>query len=180
MLPFLAIVVFLLFMGLGFVSHMLWLGGIASVLLLIAHMVRHGLAGRTPTSRLNIALIRAFSGFLDDVVEARASEAREMSHAEPVTEVGAGTNADTGADQVAEAEIVEDGNLPVRAAAAVVHRSEVRAAVAERAAHWRAMTPNKLAEAEEMAADGVSRAEIARKLGVSRSTISRHLSGKVP
>jgi hypothetical protein len=174
-LLFLALVLFLLFMGLGFLSHMLWLGLIASFLLLIGHMVRHGLSGRTPTSRLNVRLVRAFSGFLDDVLESRAHEARHGARAEPVPGLG------PGGDEVTEAEIVEEDqpHEPPRTAAATVRRTGVRASVAERAAHWRAMTPAKLEQAEEMAAQGASRAEIARKLGVSRSTVSRHLSGKV-
>lgn len=175
MLLFLALVLFLLFMGLGFLSHMLWLGLLASFLVLIGHMVRHGLSGRTPTSRLNVRLVRALSGFLDDVLETRAQEAERGTRVERVPEIGPVT------DEVTEAEVVEaDGSLEApRTAAATMRRPEVRAAVAERAAHWRAMTPAKLEQAEEMAADGASRAEIARKLGVSRSTISRHLSGKV-
>jgi hypothetical protein len=173
-LLFLAVVLFLLFMGLGFLSHMLWLGLIASVLLLVGHMVRHGLAGRTPTSRLNVRLIRAFSGFLDDVLESRARQPGKTATAEPVAELGPGSG-----DEVTEAEIVDEDDVPVKTAAATTRRPEVRVSVAERAAHWRAMTPTKLAKAEQMAADGASRAEIARKLGVSRSTISRHLAGKV-
>jgi DNA-binding transcriptional ArsR family regulator len=174
-LLFLAVVIFLLFMGLGFLSHMLWLGVIASFVLLIGHMVRHGLTGRTPTSRFNVRLVRAFSGFLDDVLESRAREAERSGRVEPMPELG------PAGDEVTEAEIVEDGRPqePTRTAAANVRRTEVRASVAERAAHWRAMTPAKLEKAEEMAADGASRAEIARKLGVSRSTVSRHLAGKV-
>jgi hypothetical protein len=187
-LLFLALVVFLLFMGLGFLSHVLWFGLLASVLLLVGHMVRHGLGGGTPTSRFNVRLIRAFSSFLDDVLESRARERERATRAEPVAAL------DPPADEVAEAEIVEEETVeeetveapparadtePARTAAATVRRPEVRASVAERAAHWRAMTPSKLAKAEEMAAKGATRAEIARQLGVSRSTISRHLAGKV-
>jgi hypothetical protein len=60
-------------------------------------------------------------------------------------------------------QVDEPVDEPARTAAAVVRRPEVRASVAERAAHWRAMTPAKLERAEQMAAEGASRAEIARK-----------------
>jgi hypothetical protein len=175
--------VFLLFAGLGFFAHVMWLGLIASFLLLVGHMVRHGLARGTPTSRLNVRLIAALRGFLDDVLttKARERDLREKLDAVPELEATpkqAGAADD--ADEVAEAEIVEDDHVPApKAAAAQVRRPVVRASVKERAAHWRAMTPAKLAKAEAMSDEGASNAEIARKLGVSRSTISRHLSGKV-
>lgn len=178
--------VFLLFAGLGFFAHVMWLGLIASFLLLVGHMVRHGLARDTPTSRLNVRLIAALRGFLDDVLTAKA---REREDATP--ELGAAPVKDQPpdeSDEVAEAELVEDEGVEAegvaagaarRTAAAEVRRVAVRASVKERAAHWRAMTPAKLATAEKMAAEGASTAEIARKLNVSRSTVSRHLAGKV-
>ena len=72
MLLLLALVVFLLFAGLGFFAHVLWLGLIASVLLLVVHMWRQGLARETPTSRLNVRLVAALRGFLDDLLTSRA------------------------------------------------------------------------------------------------------------
>jgi hypothetical protein len=171
---------FLLFAGLGFFAHVLWLGLIASFLLLVWHMVRHGLARGTPTSRLNVRLIAALRGFLDDVLttKARERDLREKLDAVPELDTAPTKAAAEETDEVAEAELVEDE--PTRTtAAAGVRRPVVRASVKERAAHWRAMTPAKLATAEKMAGEGASKAEIARKLNVSRSTVSRHLAGKV-
>jgi ATP/maltotriose-dependent transcriptional regulator MalT len=178
-LLFLALVVFLLFAGLGFFAHVMWLGLVAAFLLLVGHMVRQGLARGTPTSRLNVRLLSALRGYLDDVLttKTRERELREQLDTVPELEAAPAT-AET--DEVAEAEIVEDEDVPAtKAAAAQVRRPEVRASVKDRAAQWRAMTPAKLATAEQMAGEGASNAEIARKLNVSRSTVSRHLAGKV-
>ena len=170
---------FLLFAGLGFFAHVLWLGLIASFLLLVGHMVRHGLARGTPTSRLNVRLIAALRGFLDDVLttKARERDLREKLDAVPELDAAPTKAAAEETDEIADAELVEDE--PVRTtAAADARRPVVRASVKERAAHWRAMTPAKLATAEKMADEGATQAQIARKLGVSRSTVSRHLAGK--
>jgi hypothetical protein len=40
-----ALLLFLLFGGLGFVAHILWLGLIVGVILAIAHMVKNGVTG---------------------------------------------------------------------------------------------------------------------------------------
>ena len=182
MLLLLALVVFLLFAGLGFFAHVLWLGLIASVLLLVVHMWRQGLARETPTSRLNVRLVAALRGFLDDLLTSRARE-RQLKEQRGSTRVDAEIELPelpVGSDDILDADIVEDdAGAPARkTAAATTHRPEARASVRERAAHWRAMTPAKVAKAEQLAADGVSQAEIARRLKVSRSTVSRHLAAK--
>ncbi len=183
MLLLLALVVFLLFAGLGFFAHVLWLGLVAAVLLLVLHMWRQGLARSTPTSRLNVRLVAALRGFLDDLLTSRSRQ-RQLNEQRAGGKVevdidGAIRELPRGADDILDADIVEDDESPAKkTAAASTHRSAVRGSVKERAAHWRAMTPAKLAKAEKMADDGATQAEIARKLGVSRSTVSRHLAGK--
>ncbi len=183
MLLLLALVVFLLFAGLGFLSHVLWLGLIASGLLLVLHMWRQGLKRDTPTSRLNVRLIAALRGFLDDILASRARE-REVRAQNSTERVRADIDMPElpgGSDDILDADIVEDeDSAPARktAAASSSRRPVARASVKDRAAHWRAMTPAKVAKAEQMAADGLSQAEIARRLRVSRSTVSRHLAGK--
>lgn len=182
MLLLLALVVFLLFAGLGFFAHVLWLGLIASVLLLVLHMWRQGLTRGTPTSRLNVRLIAALRGFLDDLLTSRARE-RQLREQQGSTRVDAELDIPelpVGSDDILDADIVEDDTdvATRRTAAASTRRPAARASVRERAAHWRAMTPAKVAKAEQLAADGVSQAEIARRLKVSRSTVSRHLAGK--
>jgi hypothetical protein len=177
MLLLLALVVFLLFAGLGFFAHVLWLGLIASVLLLVLHMWRQGLTRGTPTSRLNVRLVAALRGFLDDLLTSRARE-RQLREQQGTTRVDAELDIPelpVGSDDILDADIVED---EVDAPAASTRRPEARASVRERASHWRAMTPAKVAKAEQLAADGVSQAEIARRLKVSRSTVSRHLASK--
>ncbi len=182
MLLLLALVVFLLFAGLGFFAHVLWLGLIASVLLLVLHMWRQGLTRGTPTSRLNVRLVAALRGFLDDVLTSRARE-RELKE-QGKTRVDAELDMPAlpvGSDDILDADIVEDNeDAPARKTAAATsnRRPAARASVKDRAAHWRAMTPAKVAKAEQLAADGVSQAEIARRLKVSRSTVARHLAGK--
>lgn len=183
MLLLLALVVFLLFAGLGFFAHVLWLGLIASVLLLVVHMWRQGLTRGTPTSRLNVRLVAALRGFLDDVLTSRSRE-RELKEQGRTTRVDAELDLPAlpaGSDDILDADIVEDDeDAPARktAAATSTRRPSARASVKERAAHWRAMTPAKVAKAEQLAAEGMSQAEIARRLKVSRSTVSRHLAGK--
>lgn len=182
MLLLLALVVFLLFAGLGFFAHVLWLGLIASVLLLVVHMWRQGLTKSTPTSRLNVRLVAALRGFLDDLLTSRSRE-RELKEQGRTTRVDAELDLPAlpvGSDDILDADIVEDEDAPARktAAATSTRRPAARASVKERATHWRAMTPAKVAKAEQMAAEGMSRAEIARRLKVSRSTVSRHLAGK--
>lgn len=180
MLLLLALVVFLLFAGLGFLSHVLWLGLVASGLLLMLHLWRHGLTKSTPTSRLNVRLLAALRGFLDDVITSRTRE-RQLKEQRGGTRVDAElapAELPVGTDDILDADIVEDDDVSTRRTAAAASSPAARASVKERAAHWRAMTPAKLAKAEEMAADGASQAEIARRLKVSRSTVSRHLAGK--
>jgi hypothetical protein len=181
MLLLLALVVFLLFAGLGFFAHVLWLGLIASVLLLVLHMWRQGLTRGTPTSRLNVRLVAALRGFLDDLLTSRARE-RQLKEQQGTTRVDAELDIPelpVGSDDILDADIVEDDDVPAcKTPAASTRRPEARASVRERASHWRAMTPAKVAKAEQLAADGVSQAEIARRLKVSRSTVSRHLAGK--
>lgn len=187
MLLLLALVAFLLFAGLGFFAHVLWLGLIASVLLLVVHMWRQGLSKSTPTSRLNVRLLAALRGFLDDVITSR-TRGRQLQESRSSTRVDAeiaATELPAGTDDVLDADIVEDAVEDAvedvssrKATPAAARRTEVRASVRERAAHWRAMTPAKLERAERMADEGATQAEIARRLGVSRSTVSRHLSAK--
>jgi DNA-binding NarL/FixJ family response regulator len=185
MLLLLALVVFLLFAGLGFFAHVLWLGLIASVLLLVVHMWRQGLSKSTPTSRLNVRLLAALRGFLDDVITSRTRD-RQLQEGRSSTRVDAeiaATELPAGTDDILDADIIEDAaegadTTSRTTTPAAARRTEVRASVRERAAHWRAMTPAKLERAEQMADEGATQAEIARRLGVSRSTVSRHLSGK--
>lgn len=183
MLLLLALVVFLLFAGLGFFAHVLWLGLVASVLLLVVHMWRQGLARSTPTSRLNVRLVAALRGFLDDLLTSRSRQRQLNEQRIDVAVDGVARELPCGADDILDADIVEDileveAKTAKKTAAAPTRRPVVRASVKERAAHWRAMTPAKLATAEKMADDGATQAQIARKLGVSRSTVSRHLAGK--
>ena len=182
MLLLLALVVFLLFAGLGFFAHVLWLGLIASVLLLVLHMWRQGLTRGTPTSRLNVRLVAALRGFLDDVLTSRGKERELKQRGRTRVDVDSELPAlPVGSDDILDADIVEDEDEEAsrkKTAATASNRRGARASVKERAAHWRAMTPAKIAKAEELAAEGVSQAEIARRLKVSRSTVSRHLAGK--
>ncbi|MBA3745071.1 MAG: Hin recombinase [Sporichthya sp.] len=148
-------------------------------------MWRQGLARSTPTSRLNVRLVAALRGFLDDLLTSRSrqrqlNEQRAGGKIESEVDIdGAIRELPRGTDDILDADIVEDDESPAKkTAAASTQRSGVRASAKERAAHWRAMTPAKLAKAEQMADDGATQAEIARKLGVSRSTVSRHLAGK--
>ncbi|GAA0608557.1 hypothetical protein GCM10009547_08140 [Sporichthya brevicatena] len=172
MLLLLALVVFLLFAGLGFFAHVFWLGLLAAALLLVLHMWREGLARETPTSRFNVRLVAAFRGFLDDLLSSRARQraarVRESADAGTRTAAPVGTPALPPGDdldaEIQDAEIVED---------------EAQTAVAKRRANrWRAMTPAKIAQAQEMADAGATQKQIARKLGVSRSTVSRHLAAR--
>ncbi|HUR73291.1 MAG TPA: helix-turn-helix domain-containing protein [Sporichthya sp.] len=181
MLLLLALVVFLLFAGLGFFAHVLWLGLVAAVLLLCVHMWRQGLARDTPTSRLNVRLVAALRGFLDDLLTTRARE-RQLQQA-----AGGSVDAElaiselpSGLGDILDAEIVDEGDEQAAktTAAPATGRPGIRGSVKDRAAHWRAMTPAKLARAEQLADEGATQAKIARKLRVSRSTVARHLSGK--
>ena len=67
-----ALVLFLLFVGLGFVSHVLWLGTVVVLIVAALHMVRAGLRTDTPTGRFNLRLVTAFRDLLGDVIAARA------------------------------------------------------------------------------------------------------------
>lgn len=168
MLLVLALVLFLLFAGLGFLSHVLWLGLVASVVVLMLHMMRQGLSRGTPTSRLNVRLVAAARGFLDDVLESRAKKAKlEATPADaPATAAPAEIDdvlADDNLDDVVEAEVVEDAEV-----VAPTTPSKAIAPVA-----W---TKAKAAKAEQLDKQGLPKTEIAKRLGVSRSTLYRHLT----
>lgn len=189
----LALVVFLLFAGLGFFAHVLWLGLIASTLLLVLHMWRQGLTRDTPTSRFNVRMVAALRGFLDDLLTSRTRQ--RAARVRETADVG-GTpvrTADAGSEPARTAAAIDAPALPVGDDLdAEIHDAEIvedasddagssggPAAAAQRRAHrWRAMTPAKIAKAEQMAAAGATQKQIARKLGVSRSTVSRHLAAR--
>lgn len=192
----LALVLFLLFAGLGFVAHIMWLGLIAVALILVVHMVHQGLTRGTPTSRLNIRLVAAARGFLDDILETRVrsgnpavTSGRQRGMAARRARRGRGGGAaETGTDlvgtdvlddeldlddaDVVEAEIVEDTVTTKWHSA----RSKSKEVEPSRGAAQPVMTPAKLAKAAELEEQGLPRAEIARRLGVSRSTLYRHLA----
>ena len=186
MIVFVALVLLLLFAGLGFFVHVLWLGLVAVGVLLVAHMVHHGLTRNTPTPRLNLRLVAAARGFLDDVLESRAraalpgaergtgvrerfrrAKAKAAAHVEDQTDQDLfGKDLvdalEAGDSDVVDAEIVEDG--------------ENTDAASPRADAGPVMTPAKIAKAAQMEKEGLPRTEIARRLGVSRSVLHRHLA----
>lgn len=63
-----AVVLFLLFIGLGFISHILWLGVLLGPILVIVHMHRSGVDTSTRGGRLNRGLLTAVRDYLDDVL----------------------------------------------------------------------------------------------------------------
>lgn len=188
MILLVALVLLLLFAGLGFFVHILWLGLVAVAVLLVAHMVHQGLTRNTPTSRLNLRLVAAARGFLDDVLESRARGALPGG-----AERGGGTRerfrrAKLKASARAEAESTDEdlfGEDLVHALEAgesevvdaeIVEESQDTDAGSSRAVAQPVMTPAKIAKAAQMERDGMPRSEIARRLGVSRSVLHRHLS----
>ena len=90
-----ALVIFLLFTGLGFVSHILWLGLLVGAVLLVFHLLRSGVDTATPGGRLNLRLLAAARGYLDDVITAEGRRTRRTRRAAKAAGNRSGTSGAT-------------------------------------------------------------------------------------
>lgn len=81
MMLLLGLVVVIAFLGLGFLSHIFWIGVLVGLVLIVFQQMRAGLDPGRPAGRLNIRLLSSFGRYLEETTDRAVKRAPVVTDA---------------------------------------------------------------------------------------------------